>query len=103
MSSDQIKCVFVGDQHVGNFNIFVASQISLISLLAHFVTQGKTGLIVSYTSKAFPGQDYSPTVFDNFTTSVIVNGKSVNLGLWDTAGQDDYNTVRPLAYPQSVS
>jgi GTPase SAR1 family protein len=23
----------------------------------------------------------------------------INLGLWDTAGQEEYNRLRPLAYP----
>nr|KAJ0193915.1 hypothetical protein LSAT_V11C800443530 [Lactuca sativa] len=39
--------------------------------------------------------DYLPIVFDNFSANVVVNGSTVNLGLWDTV---DYNKLRSLSY-----
>ena len=33
----------------------------------------------------------------------MVDGKPVNLDLWDTAGAEEYEILRSLSYPQTVN
>ena len=59
---------------------------------------GKTSMLYRYSKDEFP-TDYIPTVFDTYSVDLIVEMKSVSLSLWDTAGQEDYERLRPLSYP----
>ena len=72
-----IKCVVVGD-----------------------LTVGKTCLLESYKSGAYQ-EPYPKMCLDNYSANLIVDECQVNLGLWDTVAQEDYDRLRPLSYPQT--
>ncbi|KAK3616973.1 GTP-binding protein Rho1 [Elasticomyces elasticus] len=63
---------------------------------------GKTALLLTFSKGFFNFTRYSPgTIFDNYVADVEVDGKRVELALWDTAGVEDYDRLRPLSYPDT--
>nr|ODO00942.1 rho family protein [Cryptococcus depauperatus CBS 7855] len=61
---------------------------------------GKTSLLNVFAVGHFP-ENYEPTVFDNYVTEIELDGKPVQLALWDTAGQEEYERLRPLSYSKA--
>jgi len=77
MDTEKIKCVIVGDGAVG-----------------------KTCLLISYSTNKFP-TEYVPTVFDNYAVTVQIQDQQFVIQLFDTAGQEDYDRLRLIAYPNT--
>ncbi|KAF8348191.1 ras family-domain-containing protein [Amanita rubescens] len=61
---------------------------------------GKTSLLCSFALGEFP-KEYQPTVFDNYVAEIRLDEKPVQLALWDTAGQEEYERLRPMSYSKS--
>jgi len=57
-------------------------------------------MLLSYTTNSFP-TEYVPTVFDNYNTKAVVEGTAVDLVLFDTAGDAEYDSIRPLNYAET--
>ncbi|RPD63551.1 ras-domain-containing protein [Lentinus tigrinus ALCF2SS1-7] len=61
---------------------------------------GKTSLLCSFALGEFP-KEYQPTIFENYVAEIRLDGKAVQLALWDTAGQEEYERLRPMSYSKS--
>ena len=83
-------------------NIFNIKVRKVKCMVAGDGAAGKKCMLTSYTANAFPGE-YSnvSTYFVDYSHNVMVNGKHINLVLNTTAGQEDYDRLRPLSYPNT--
>ncbi|KAG5895126.1 hypothetical protein JTB14_008562 [Gonioctena quinquepunctata] len=61
---------------------------------------GKTCLLTTYAYNEFP-ETHVPTVFDTYSKEIRIEGEEITLALWDTAGEEDYDRLRPLSYPRT--
>ena len=77
MSSTHLKFVAVGDGAVG-----------------------KTTLLTRYARGTYPW-DYIPIVFESWVDRRVVDGTSVDIELWDCAGGEDHDRLRPLSYSRT--
>ncbi|KNE65453.1 small GTP-binding protein domain [Allomyces macrogynus ATCC 38327] len=78
--SDERKAVFIGDG-----------------------ATGKSALLMTHCEKRFP-MEYVPTVFETHNINIAYrpdSSKQCALSLWDTAGQEEYDRLRPLSYPDA--
>ena len=74
MSSKEVKVVFSGSVH-----------------------DEKVALLMVLNDKPYP-EKYIPTIFENYTQEVTIEGIPIKFHIWDTAGQDEYDRLRPLSY-----
>jgi len=58
---------------------------------------GKTSLLNVFTRGYFP-QVYEPTVFENYVYDIWIDNQQIELSLWDTAGQEEFDRLRTLSY-----
>ncbi|XP_030041689.1 rho-related GTP-binding protein RhoD [Microcaecilia unicolor] len=87
----------VGAENLSNGHAGERGLTSIKAVIVGDGSCGKTSLLMVFARGDFP-EVYVPTVFERYTTTFQLGNKSVEMNLWDTAGQEDYDRLRPLSY-----
>lgn len=61
---------------------------------------GKTCLYNRFGKQKFP-TEYIPSVFEHYVAVLQVDGKDIEIALWDTRDGEEYDRLRPLSYPNT--
>uniref|UniRef100_A0A336L1H2 CSON002872 protein n=1 Tax=Culicoides sonorensis TaxID=179676 RepID=A0A336L1H2_CULSO len=69
------KCIVIGDYYVG-----------------------KTSLFTSYTQNMYPQKYQETLIYDKYSGTVSFDNKDINLLLYDIAGNEIYEIIRPQLY-----
>ncbi|XP_038078155.1 rho-related GTP-binding protein RhoN-like [Patiria miniata] len=58
---------------------------------------GKTTVLHTFLGRQFD-EVYTPTTFENYSSTMEINKYRMELTIWDTSGKPEYDSVRPLSY-----
>ena len=61
---------------------------------------GKTSMLVAYITGSFPTFFIEQT-YDSYEAKVMVDGRPVSLRVWDTPGNENWDSLRTLSYPKT--
>ncbi|KAG9082156.1 GTP-binding protein Rho1, partial [Ceratobasidium sp. 370] len=87
-----MKSTTLGNQNYSiDFPRKLTEPLPLKLVVVGDAARGKTALLIVYI----------PTESENYVTRFEVDGKLVELALWDTTGSEDFGRLRPLSYPDS--
>ncbi|XP_041931198.1 uncharacterized protein LOC121694874 isoform X6 [Alosa sapidissima] len=80
-------------------------RATMVAIRKKLLTVGDVGcgtrcLCITFVEDKFP-EIYVPRVLENYIANIEVDGKEVELNLWNTAGQQEYPRLRPLSYPDT--
>ena len=62
---------------------------------------GKTSLITRFMYDTFDSNYQATIGIDFLSKTMYLDDRTVRLQLWDTAGQEEYDRLRPLSYPET--